>query len=304
MRVLNIGSLNIDYVYDVEHFVRPGETIASTSRSVFPGGKGLNQSIALARAGAEVWHVGVVGREGVWLKSLLKDSGVWVRFVEEQGETASGHAIIQRDSSGGNCIILYGGTNQLLAEEQIDTALSAAEPGDWLLLQNETSGVGHAIVSAKNRGMSVALNPSPANGLLDSYPLDLVDLFLLNEIEAATILGGGRASNRELIEAMQQMFPNSSIVLTIGDSGSLFSSKDTGVIVQKAYHADVVDTTAAGDTFTGYFLASIMNGEDVSIALDRASMASSVAVSRLGAAPSIPHAEEVNDYLARKRESA
>lgn len=298
-----MGSLNVDYVYDVDHFVRPGETIASASRSVFPGGKGLNQSIALARAGAEVWHVGIVGQEAVWLKSMMRDSGVHVELVEERDDSANGHAVIQRDAEGSNCIILYGGTNQLLDEKQIDEALNSADPGDWLLLQNETSGVGHAIIEAKERGLHVALNPSPANDLLATYPLGLVDLFILNEIEAKTILAGHCETNRELIESMQRMFPKSSIVLTVGGSGSLFSSRGGGIRNQRAYRTNVVDTTAAGDTFTGYFIDGVMRNEGIDLILDRASMAAAISVSRKGAAPSIPYAKEVDEALIQSRES-
>ena len=304
MRVFNVGSLNVDYVYDVEHFVRPGETIASVSRSVFPGGKGLNQSIALARAGAEVWHVGAVGQEAVWLKSMMRDSGVRVELVEERDDSANGHAVIQRDLTGSNCIILYGGTNQLLDEKQIDEALNSADPGDWLLLQNETSGAGHAMIKAKERGLHVAFNPSPANELLATYPLDLVDLFILNEIEAETILAGHCEANQEMIESMQQMFPKSSIVLTVGESGSLFSNGSGGVRSQQAYCANVVDTTAAGDTFTGYFIDGVMRGENIDLVLDRASMAAAISVSRKGAAPSIPFAKEVDESLMQSRELA
>lgn len=304
MRVFNVGSLNVDYVYDVEHFVRPGETIASVSRSVFPGGKGLNQSIALARAGAEVWHVGTVGREAVWLKSMMRDSGVRVELVEERADSANGHAVIQRDLMGSNCIILYGGTNQMLNEQQIDEALSTADPGDWLLLQNETSGVGHAIIEAKEHGLRVALNPSPANELLATYPLDLVDLFILNEIEAKTILDERDETNQELVESMQRMFPESSIVLTVGESGSLFSNKSDGMRSQRAYRTNVVDTTAAGDTFTGYFIDGVMKGKNIDSVLERASMAAAISVSRKGAAPSIPYAREVDESLLKSSESA
>lgn len=304
MRVFNVGSLNVDYVYDVEHFVRPGETIASVSRSVFPGGKGLNQSIALARAGAEVWHVGAVGQGAVWLKSMMRDSGVRVELVEERSDSANGHAVIQRDLTGSNCIILYGGTNQLLDEEQIDEALNSADPGDWLLLQNETSEVGYAMTEAKERGLHVAFNPSPANELLDTYPLDLVDLFILNEIEATTILASHCETNQELIESMQQRFPKSSIVLTVGESGSLFSSGSGGIKSQQAYLTNVVDTTAAGDTFTGYFIDGVMRGGNIDLVLDRASMAAAISVSREGAAPSIPYAKEVDESLMQSRELA
>lgn len=299
MRIVNIGSLNIDYVYDVRNFVQKGQTISSEGRSTFAGGKGLNQSIALGRAGVEVCHAGMVGPEGAPLRDLLSASGVNVDWVRQTDECATGHAIIQRDREGDNCIILYGGANQRVDETFVDEVLASFSAGDWVLLQNETGSLAYTIRSAKDRGMWVALNPSPVNCALLDCPLELVDCFILNEGEAAQLTGldASASSPAELLAAMGERFPRADTVLTIGSEGSMcLSSGET--FRQPARKVEAVDTTAAGDTFTGYYLAERSRGTSVPDALRIASTASALAVSRKGAAPSIPTRAEVEELLA------
>lgn len=305
MRIVNIGSLNIDYVYDLDAFVRKGQTIASRARSVFAGGKGLNQSLALGRAGVDVRHAGLIGPEGMFLRDLLSRSGVDVRFVREFRGEPTGHAIIQRDAEGDNCIILFGGANQHLDEAFVDEVLADGGAGDWLLLQNETSSVAYAMSVAKRKGMHIAFNPSPITDELCTYPLDLVDSFILNEGEAACLVGGfyGDATTMDgapaLLEAVHHRFPGAEIVLTLGECGSLYRHGDE-VVECPALAVNVVDTTAAGDTFTGYFLAERMHGADAGMALRVATAAAALAVSRSGAAPSIPLRDEVEALLAER----
>lgn len=302
MKILNIGSLNIDYVYDVEHFVARGETLSSACRSVFAGGKGLNQSIALGRAGAEVYHAGLIGSEGGFLRDLLAESGVDVGFVRTVDDCPTGHAIIQRASDGDNCIILFGGANRRVDEAFVDEVLEHFSEGDWLLLQNETSCLPYVIRAAKRRGMRVVINPSPADDLLFECPLELVDCFVLNEGEAERLSGRSGSVDR-MLSAMRGRFPGASVVLTAGEDGSVCSEGDA-VIAQAAFRTDAVDTTAAGDTFTGYYLAERARGTGVSDALRTASAAAALAVSRAGAAPSIPTRAEVEEFLATRRTSA
>ncbi|MDY2777878.1 MAG: ribokinase [Collinsella sp.] len=295
MKILNIGSLNIDYVYDVEDFVCKGQTISSSGQSVFAGGKGLNQSIALGRAGATVYHAGRVGLEGSFLKRMLAESGVNVDFVREVDGCPSGHAIIQRDHEGDNCIVLFGGANHRVDEAFIDEVLAGFGEGDWLLLQNETSSVGYAIEAAKRKGMWVVLNPSPMNESLLSCPLDQIDCFILNEGEASQI-SGCEGTHDELLDAVHERFPKAQVVLTVGSEGSLCRCGDE-VVRCPALKVEVADTTAAGDTFAGYYLAELATGSSPSRALKVASVASAIAVSREGAAPSIPQRNEVEACL-------
>ena len=132
MRIINFGSLNIDKVYQVEQFVRPGQTITAKDYAVAAGGKGLNQSVALARAGAAVWHAGKLGADGAMLRDRLAENGVELSCLMV-GDCPTGHAIIQVDRSGQNCIILYGGTNRQITQDYADEVLSHFAAGDVLV---------------------------------------------------------------------------------------------------------------------------------------------------------------------------
>ena len=292
MKVLNFGSLNLDYVYDVDHFVREGETISSADMNVFCGGKGLNQSVALAKAGVKVYHAGAVGSaDGGMLLEALSNVGADISYIKRY-DMSSGHAIIQKNRAGNNCILLYGGANQNIGIDFIKEVLKDFDKGDILLLQNEVSNLSFIIDEGYKRGMSIVLNPSPINEKLFECDLEKVEYLILNEIEAADILGVSETGEDELIEKLTKRFPGMKIVLTLGEKGSVYVDK-TQKIRQEIYKADVVDTTAAGDTFTGYFIAGLVAGTDVAGSLKQAARAASITVSRKGASPSIPLAKEV-----------
>lgn len=292
MKVLNFGSLNLDYVYDVDHFVREGETISSADMSVFCGGKGLNQSVALAKAGVKVYHAGAVGSaDGAMLLEALSNVGADISYIKRY-DMSSGHDIIQKNRAGNNCILLYGGANQNIGIDFIKEVLKDFDKGDILLLQNEVSNLSFIIDEGYKRGMSIVLNPSPINEKIFECDLEKVEYLILNEIEAADILGASDTGEDELIEKLTKRFPGMKIVLTLGEKGSVYVDK-TQKIRQEIYKTDVVDTTAAGDTFTGYFIAGIVAGIDVAASLKQAARAASITVSRKGASPSIPFAKEV-----------
>lgn len=291
MKILNIGSLNIDHVYSVENFVRPGETISSEGMKDFCGGKGLNQSIAIARAGAEVYHAGKVGNDGNTLVESLKENGVYIDYIFVAQNLPTGHAIIQVDSKGQNCIIIYAGANGDITKEDINTILGNFERGDLLLLQNEISNMEYAIEKAHSLGMQVALNPSPiTTQLATSNALKYVDWFILNEIEGYEITG--KKDGTDICNALRASFPNCKVVLTLGKYGCIYYDGKE-YFSHGIYDVPVVDTTAAGDTFTGYFLACVSEGLSIDKALEMASKAASLSVSRAGASPSIPSREEV-----------
>lgn len=288
MKIYNLGSLNIDYVYRVDHFVRAGETLSSANMEVFPGGKGLNQSIALARAGAEVIHGGVIGKDGAFLEELLTENGVISRIETKTNPT--GHAIIQVDAAGQNCILLYGGTNQMVDEAYARQFLHDAAPGDLLLLQNEVSSLPAIFAVAAEKKLDIAFNPSPFSEKLLRLPLGQVKWWLCNEIEGEALFG---SSDPDTIAAnFRSLYPGSNLVLTLGERGCLLANAD-GVIYQPAIKTEVVDTTAAGDTFTGFFLQAVTSGVSAENTLLTASKAAAIAVSRRGASASIPTKEEV-----------
>lgn len=295
MKILNFGSLNIDYTYDVDHFVRGGETLSSKALHLFPGGKGLNQSIAASRSGADVWHAGAVGKsDGEFLIKQLNEAGVNTDYVKRL-EVPSGHAIIQRQPDGGNCILLFGGSNQEITRGMADEVLEHFGKGDYLLLQNEISEVGYIMKQAAEKGMRIVLNPSPMDEKIGKLPLENVDYFLLNEVEAESLCGEGANRPEAMMEKLTKGFPKAKIVLTLGSQGSLYWDGEK-MIKQPCYKVKAVDTTAAGDTFTGFFIGGLSQGMEGVKALDWAARAAAVAVSRAGAATSIPSKEEVDRF--------
>lgn len=292
-RILNFGSLNIDHVYTVEHIVSPGETVDSLEMEVFPGGKGLNQSVALARAGAEVYHAGKIGKDGAFLTRLLQSAGVDVSFVETiNGYT--GKAIIQVESTTGqNSIILYGGANRQMTELYIDQVLGAFSGNEILVLQNEINLVEYILRKAAKKGIQIALNPSPIGEELKRWDLHGVTWLLLNEIEGEALTG--EKDPEQITDSLLKQYPEMKIVLTLGKEGALYRDKDKS-FRQGIYQTQAVDTTAAGDTFTGYFLAASARGVSPEEAMEEAAKASAITVSRPGAAVSIPTRQEVLSY--------
>lgn len=294
MKILNFGSLNIDYVYDVNHFMKPGETQASNHLGIFCGGKGLNQSVALSRNGVEVYHAGAVGEtDSQMLLNTLSDAGVHLDYIKKVGGP-SGHAIIQKDPLGQNSILLFGGANQKIENEVVVEVLSHFEAGDYLILQNEISCMPEIMRQAHEKGMIIVLNPSPMHPDVLKFPLELVDYFLLNEIEAQDICGINE-EGEVLIKRMADLFPKAQIVLTLGMKGVQYQFKNIN-LSHDIFDVKVVDTTGAGDTFTGFFIGSIVKGRGVEEALDLASRAAAISVSRSGAAASIPDLVEVLNW--------
>ena len=297
MKVLCFGSLNIDYTYRVSHFVRQGETLAAESLQVFSGGKGLNQAVALARAGAETWMAGAVGEDGRFLLEELAAAGVRTDHVCVLQQERTGNAIIQNDRTGDNCILLYGGANRAVTEAQVDAVLQHFGAGDWLLLQNEINQLPYIMRQAHARGLKIAFNPSPMETHVLEYPLESVDLFLLNRVEAAQLAGTDGTDGQALLAALRGRFSRAAVVLTLGADGAVYTD-GAETVQQAAYPVQAVDTTAAGDTFTGFFLAARMRGAGVPRAMELASRAAAIAVTRRGAAPSIPTFAEVKVSFA------
>lgn len=289
MKVLNFGSLNLDYVYSVDHMVTPGETLASYGMNVFCGGKGLNQSIALAKAGVDVYHAGMIGEEGQILLDTCKEGGVNADYIKKT-EGKSGHTIIQVDKKGQNCILLFGGANRSITKEYVNEVLSHFEKGDILLLQNEVNLLDYIIDCAYEKGMMIILNPSPYDEALDACDFNKISMFLLNEIEGGQVTG--EKETDKILGKLKEIYPNARVVLTLGGDGSVYQYKDEQYR-QGIFKVKAVDTTAAGDTFTGYFISSIIEEMPVQEGLELAAKASAIAVSREGATASIPLKDEV-----------
>lgn len=292
MKILNFGSMNIDYVYQVDHILMPGETAASSDLQIYPGGKGLNQSIALAKAGAQVYHAGMIGEEGSILQKALHDAGVHTELIRKiPGK--SGHTIIQVDAQGQNSILLYGGANRALTEAYIQDVLEQFSSEDIVLLQNETNLPEKIIDLAAGKGMQVILNPSPYDAQQKHVDLHKVSMILINEIEGFQMSGQKEPSR--ILQTIHTRFPRLKIVLTLGAEGAWYSEAGKEAIYQEACKVKAVDTTAAGDTFTGYFLARLAEGAPVKEALQLAAGASAIAVTRKGASTSVPMRSEVEE---------
>lgn len=289
MKIINFGSINIDHVYSVDHFVRPGETLSSKNYTVFSGGKGANQSIALARAKAEVVHVGKIGKEGEWLKKKMGKEGIDTHHVKTV-KVPTGHAVIQVNKEGQNAIIIHGGANLTFRTDEIKKTLKKAKAGDIVLLQNEINSIGKILKQTQKKDFIVVFNPAPMTAEVKSYPLELVDIFIVNELEGAAL--SGKKKPKKIIAAMRKLYPQSAVVLTLGKKGAIYAD-DKQLIKVSALKVNTIDTTGAGDTFIGYFLAQFSRGVKIEKCLETAVKASSVCVTRKGAADSIPKLDEL-----------
>lgn len=293
MKILNFGSCNIDYVYFLNHIVGVGETETTDQMKVFPGGKGLNQSIAAAKAGGKVYHAGCVGQDGDMLTEILAENDVDIAYIRRTPEK-SGHAIIQVSAGGENAIFLFPGSNETVTQEYVDSVLEHFGKDDILLLQNEISNVDYIVERAYQKKMCILFNPSPFNEKIDRVDFTKLSWILLNEIEMKAI--SGCDAPQEGLTYFKQNYPKLKVVLTMGSRGCICMDNKCE-LYQPAFRVETVDTTAAGDTFTGYFVAEMLRQSDCRKRLKIASAASALAVSKEGAASSIPDRKEVLSAL-------
>lgn len=289
MKVLNFGSLNLDYTYQVSHISRPGETIRAKDVSMNLGGKGFNQSVALSRAGLACYHAGLVGEEGLEFYDACETFGIKTDYIKTVTGRC-GHTVIQVDEDGQNCILLFGGANQKNSKEYVDEVLKNFDTGDIIVLQNEINELPYIIDQAFAKGMTIVLNPSPFDERLDACDLGKVSIFIFNETEGQQMTG--MTTPATIVAAMAASYSNAKIVLTLGEGGSIYHHGDEE-LYQAAFKVAAVDTTAAGDTFTGYFIAGLVKKLPMREVLINASKAAALAVTKAGAAISIPFMSEV-----------
>ena len=294
MKILAFGSLNIDFLYSVDHISAPGETISSSSFLKSAGGKGANQAAALSKAGLSVYMAGKIGNDGQFILKLLESYGVNTGYVV-QDDGVTGHAIIQIDKNGQNSIVLHSGGNGEITDGKIRETISKFSAGDIIVLQNEISNIDTIMKEAKKQGMKICLNPSPFNEKISHLPLETADWLFVNEIEGSALAGlpvPQEAEQPAVLEKLTKLFPSSEIILTAGGNGAYYGSGKI-IIKEEIVKVPVVDTTAAGDTFTGFFLAAQLKNMPAKQALEIACKAASITVSRKGAMESIPFANEV-----------
>lgn len=297
-KILSFGSLNIDTVFSVDHIVAPGETLSSNKIQTFVGGKGLNQSIALSRSHGNVYHAGAVGEDdGKPLLEALQKVNINTENIKVK-DGKSGNAIIQIDKNGQNSILLSDGANKQITVEEIYRVFEQFDAGDIVVLQNEINLLNKIIDIAHEKDMIIFLNPSPLNEYIFEANLEKIDWFILNEIEAAQLIKQEKYTDTTK-DLLIQKYPNAEFVITLGEKGSLCYSKGE-FYYQDIYKVDTVDTTGAGDTFTGYFISAITENKPIAKALNTASAASALSVSREGASSSIPTKQEVDNFLKKK----
>lgn len=299
MKILNFGSCNIDYVYTLDHIVVSGEIDTSCNMGLFPGGKGYNQSIAMSRAGAKVYHACCVGNDGDMFIDVLKENGVDVSLMETV-DVKNGHAIIQVSNAWEYSVFLHPGSNEMISKEYIDRVLEHFGEGDMILLQNEISNIDYIIDRAYLKKMRIILNPSPFNEKLKKIDLNKLFCLVLNETEAKRF--SGLNDYEKCMSYFRNNFPELKIMINLANNGSLYGDK-TQVLYQSAFQVDVVDTTGSGDTFTGYCAAGVALGIDSAVIIRNATAASAISATRKGAASSIPFMEEVRDLLKVLKQS-
>lgn len=295
MKFLVFGSMNIDKVYKLASLPEKGETVTCGSYEEHVGGKGLNQAVALARAGAEVYMAGRVGADGRNLAEFLQDAGVNTDLVQF-GDGVTGHAVIEVDTKGSNQMVIFKGANHEITPEYCDRALREFGSGDVILMEYETSCVEYMIEKASQKGLIVAINPSPYTEAVKDLPYGKIDIVFVNESEGQGI--AETDDNGKAVKIIKQMTEGGAVIMTLGAQGAVYSDSDVTANVP-AFKVKAVDTTGAGDTFTGYFLQSYMSGADEKEALRRASAASALVVQKVGAAQTIPAAAEVDEFLKK-----
>lgn len=291
MTVFNLGSINADWVYQVGHFPAPGETISATACSVGLGGKGANQSIAAAASGARVVHIGAVGDGGDWLITQMAERGVDTQGIATLSEPATGHAAIAVDGAGENQIIVFPGTNRAIGAEGLSKLSDLGQPGDLLLLQNETNLQREAMQRGRDLGLRIVYSAAPFDAAQVAEVLPLVDLLVLNAVELSQLTQSMGVAEDDL--------PVPELLVTLGSDGAYWRDMGSGTRHEvSAHRVDVVDTTGAGDTFLGYFSGACDQGAAIPDALKLASAAAALQVGRKGAADAIPLRQEVDQFLS------
>lgn len=290
MAIFNLGSVNIDHFYALPHFPQPGETLSASKHWLGLGGKGTNQSVAAAKAGAQVFHIGAIGQKDAWVREQIESYGVDCKYLrEEKGET--GHAVIYVDKQGENTIVLDPGANVKQDSEFVIEAIDGAKSTDTLLLQNETNLQPHAATFALVKGMRVIYSAAPFDVKAVKDLIPDVSILVMNAVEAAQLCS--------VMGVSLEQIPAPQVMVTLGSQGAMWRSNETGEVIEvKAPRVSPVDTTAAGDTYVGYFAAGLDLGMPVKAAMEWAVQAAALKVTRTGTADAIPSADEVKTFRA------
>ncbi|MGC6517614.1 MAG: ribokinase [Candidatus Puniceispirillaceae bacterium] len=284
MTIFNLGSINLDYFYQVPHLPQAGETLATTRYHSGLGGKGANQSVAIARGGGKVVHIGNIHHGDTHHLALLEQAGVDLRHVEKS-DIPTGHAIvIVEDDTAENQILLMQGANIAVTKQMIEAALQEAGPHDWALTQNETNLGEHFLHAAKHKGLQICYSAAPFVKQTVLSLLPIVDLLVVNEGEAHDI--------SEAVAKAPDEWGIPHVIITKGADGAYYYGKD-GAHYVPSHKVEAIDTTGAGDTYLGFLLAGLSKGQSMKEAMQIAASAAAIQVTRSGTASAIPSIDEI-----------
>jgi len=303
-KIVVIGSSNIDLIMKMHHLPEMGETVTGAKFMQVYGGKGANQAVAAARAGGNVAFVNCVGEDAYTPQMVhnYKKDGIDIRFVFEEKGVASGHALIMIDDSGENIISVASEANNLLLPEKIDVASPAFNDAAMIVMQYEIpeETIKYVIDLANRKNIPVLWNCAPARAFDLSY-IPRINILVLNEVEAGFLAGMTVENETDAEKAAQKLVDSGveKVIITLGSKGAFVVTKTEKVSVP-AFKVEAVDTTAAGDTFCGAFAVALVEGKSLKEALQFASAAAAISVTRMGAQPSAPTRKEIESFLRKQ----
>ena len=284
MKILNFGSINKDYVYSVNEFVSPGETIKTNDFKEFLGGKGLNQSVAVSRSGSKIYHAGCINKNDEIIKKQLNEWGVDTSYIYDVDEP-TGHAIIQVNTYGENSILIHGGANLKVTSKQIDQIISKFGEDDILIIQNEINKVSEIIDRAYSQKMKIIFNPAPFSKEVLDYPLKKINTLIYNEIEGIGL--SGKNNIKDIKMELLEKLPMVNHIITLGEKGSIYFNHNEKISVH-AHSVNTIDTTAAGDTYVGYYISTLTKKIGIKECMEKATKAAGITTEKIGGAISIP----------------
>lgn len=297
-KVTVVGSLNVDTTMKIKRMPLPGETISTLGKSSAAGGKGANQAVSAARSGAQTFFVGEVGKDsgGEMMLNDLRENGIDVSGIRENAQVGTGSAAILLDEHGQNSILVYGGANQQLSVDDVNAAKKQIMEADFVVAQFETPQAAtlRTFELAKENGVTTILNPAPAQKI-DPAVLKLTDLIIPNETESQALTGIIITDETSMLMSAAKFAQMGvrNLIITVGAKGAFYCTQD-GYNFIPAFKVNAVDTTAAGDTFIGALASQLKpDMSNIEKALVYAQRASSLAVQKMGALPSIPTKQQV-----------
>ena len=303
-KIVVIGSSNVDLIMKMDHLPEKGETVTDAEFFQVYGGKGANQAVAAARAGGNVAFISCVGKDAYTPQMVqnYKNDGIEIRFVFQEENIASGHALIMIDQAGNNIISVAPGANNLLTPSKIDKALSIINEAAMIVMQFEIpeETIKYVIDLANQKNIPVLWNVAPARAFDFSY-IPKVNILVLNEVEAGFLAEMPVENEADAEKAAEKLVKMGveKVIITLGSQGAFVLTKDEKVSVP-SFKVNAVDTTAAGDTFCGAFAVALVDGKSLKESLRFASAAAAISVTRIGAQPSAPTREEIDEFLKKK----